>query len=376
VCDLLASTDRGVLVAGPAPPAQRQARDAVFDLARRTGWPLCAEATSQLRLARATGVPRFDAFDWVWRSEKGRAPLRPEAVIQLGGAPTSAGYERLIAEAAIRRVVVAPYGWPDPASTAEALACADAGPMASAVLESMGPDAARGEGAWARRLARLDGAVWGAVDKVAGASEGALDEAGVAGEVARACDGRAALMVGNSLPVRHLDAWVRGGAADVEVVSQRGASGIDGLVSGAAGYAAASRKPTVLLVGDVSFLHDLGGLAVARRVDVSLVLVVINNGGGRIFEQLPLGDREDLAAHLGHFTTPHAASLRHAAGTFGHAYARPEDRAALREAIGSALGRGGTTLVEAVVRPHGAAEQRRRVHTEVERVLGEHGEQP
>ncbi|MFW5925350.1 MAG: 2-succinyl-5-enolpyruvyl-6-hydroxy-3-cyclohexene-1-carboxylic-acid synthase [Myxococcota bacterium] len=358
LADLLASTDRGVIVAGPAPLAAVDTREAVFALARRTGWPLCAEATSQLRFARTTDVPRFDAFDWVWRSEGGRARARPDAVLQLGAPPTSGGFERLVSDRTVRRFVVAPHGWPDPTSTAEAMLSCDVDLTVRAVLDALG-EGRPAHGDFAHTLTELDALVWGTVASELQAPE--LSEARVAADVVRACDQRALLMVGNSLPVRHLDAWVRGGDRDVSVASQRGASGIDGLISGAAGLAHGADQPTVLLVGDVSFLHDVNGLAAARHVKGPLVVVVLHNGGGRIFDQLPLGARDDLRAHMPHFTTPHGAALEHAAGLYGHRHVRVDAPSALRSALASAVGTEGTTVLEAVVPPDGAAAQRQRV---------------
>lgn len=358
LAELLASTDRGVIVAGPAPLAAADTREAVFALAQRTGWPLCAEATSQLRFARTAEVPRFDAFDWIWGSEAGRARARPDAVLQLGAAPTSAGFERLTADGTVRRFVVAPHGWPDPTSTAEAMLRCDVHLTVRAVLDTLG-NGRPAHGDFAHTLAELDGLVWGTVASELQAPE--LSEARVAADVVRACDQRALLMVGNSLPVRHLDAWVRGGGRDVAVASQRGVSGIDGLVSGAAGLAHGAYRPTVLLVGDVSFLHDVNGLAAARHVKSPLVVVVLHNGGGRIFEQLPLGARDDLRAHMPHFTTPHGAALEHAAALYRHRHVRVDEPSALRSALASAVGAEGTTVLEAVVPPEGAAAQRQRV---------------
>jgi 2-succinyl-5-enolpyruvyl-6-hydroxy-3-cyclohexene-1-carboxylate synthase len=126
-------------------------------------------------------------------------------------------------------------------------------------------------------------------------------------------------------------------------------SGIDGLVSGAAG-AASVAGATVLLLGDVSLLHDLHGLLVAARQTSPMVIVVLANGGGRIFDTLPIG--QDAARAL--FTTPTDHDLAALARFAGIAHACAYDAAALSHAVTAALARPGATLVEARVAPDSA----------------------
>src|SRR5690606_16730415 len=132
---------------------------------------------------------------------------------------------------------------------------------------------------------------------------------------------------------------------------QRGASGIDGLVSAAAGAALATGEPCALLIGDVSLLHDARGLAVAAASKAPVTIVVIANGGGRIFEQLPVGTAP--AAALAHFVTPHEVRLDALAAAYGVVHRRVEDLDALRAALASSP-TSGAVLIEAVVPPRGA----------------------
>src|SRR5690606_4897387 len=114
----------------------------------------------------------------------------------------------------------------------------------------------------------------------------------------------------------------------IRVWSQRGLSGIDGLVSGAAGAAVRARVPSVCLLGDVSFLHDVGGLAAARNVETPLALVVVDNGGGRIFEHLPLEPWLRTHPESARFwITPQSFELGHAAHLYGLPYAEAETAA-------------------------------------------------
>ena len=135
-----------------------------------------------------------------------------------------------------------------------------------------------------------------------------------------------------------------------DVFLQRGASGIDGLIAGAAGVARASRRPTLLILGDVSAAHDLSSLAVARTVRTPLAVVVIDNGGGHIFDHLPLyqemGEHPDFQL----WTTPPRLDFKAAAKTYGVNFAAPPDIDSIAPAVATALTRPGATLL--VIRTH------------------------
>jgi 2-succinyl-5-enolpyruvyl-6-hydroxy-3-cyclohexene-1-carboxylate synthase len=143
------------------------------------------------------------------------------------------------------------------------------------------------------------------------------------------------------------------------VLTQRGASGIDGLVAGMAGAHRASGCPGALLVGDVSVAHDLGALQTLPRDGAPLVILVLNNRGGRIFEQLPVAARAPEA--MAHFLTEPRATLEPLVAAFGLPYRRADEVAALSAALDEALARRGPTVIEAVVPPGGAAIAARRL---------------
>jgi 2-succinyl-5-enolpyruvyl-6-hydroxy-3-cyclohexene-1-carboxylate synthase len=203
---------------------------------------------------------------------------------------------------------------------------------------------------WAERVVRADAAAW---ECVAREAEGpALTEGVIARRLCDALPADAVLCVGNSTPVRDLDTYVPASARPLRVLHQRGASGIDGLVAGAAGARSRVDAPVALLLGDVSLSHDLGALALAGAARGPLVLVAVQNRGGRIFEQLPIARRSELGALFdAHFLTPQSVDLSHAAAAHGLAFRRVTTPADLTEALAFALARDGATLLEAVAEP-------------------------
>ena len=163
----------------------------------------------------------------------------------------------------------------------------------------------------------------------------------------------------------------RRGRAAVSLVSQRGASGIEGAIAGAFGAASQADAPLTLLLGDISFLHDIGSLWAAEPARVQrpphsrpVVLVTINNDGGRIFEQLPIAGHPGVPLEL--WTTPHRMRLRAAAELYGIGYAEVADRSGLRRALESAYAGSGVTLVEVVVDADSALRSQRAVSAELE----------
>jgi 2-succinyl-5-enolpyruvyl-6-hydroxy-3-cyclohexene-1-carboxylate synthase len=152
------------------------------------------------------------------------------------------------------------------------------------------------------------------------------------------------LFVGNSLVVRLIDAFSKL-PAGYPVYSNRGASGIDGLISTAAGVQRASAKSTLAIVGDLSALYDLNALALLRQVSAPFVLIVVNNNGGQIFSLLPTPQSERERFYL----MPQNVQFEHAAAMFSLRYHRPENWEQLDTALSSAWRQPGTTLIELVV---------------------------
>lgn len=363
--EALDSSARPVILCGPTDSRGATFADAMDVLCERSGALLLAEASSQLRYRGLRHA--FGAFDTIWQTESGRGACLPDFVLQLGTPPISKGWEKLSAERRIRRIVVHPWKWADPSSEADAIVHADLGSVVNA-LGRADFRISRRDQAFASRLRRAEDLAWGAADAILAAAGDELTEGGVARTVVDSLLPASALVLGNSLPIRDVETWTPPNAKRLSVYCQRGVSGIDGVISGAAGVASTLDGSTTLLIGDVSFLHDLNGLQLASRSRNPLVIVVIQNGGGRIFEQLPIA-RSGKASWLSFFTTPHAADLSSAAATYGCSFIRTRSVNGLRRALESAQTQPGCTIIEAVVSPNSALQLGHELLEQVERAL-------
>jgi 2-succinyl-5-enolpyruvyl-6-hydroxy-3-cyclohexene-1-carboxylate synthase len=173
-------------------------------------------------------------------------------------------------------------------------------------------------------------------------SGGELSEPLVARLVSRYIPQGHGLCVASSMPVRDLDAFAATGGAPVPVAANRGASGIDGTVATAAGFARGLGAPVTLLIGDLALLHDLNSLAMLRGLPVTVV--VLNNDGGGIFHFLPVSRQEAYFEKF--FGTPQGVGFGPAAEMFGLRYEAPRTPEAFLEAYRDASASGGSSILE------------------------------
>jgi 2-succinyl-5-enolpyruvyl-6-hydroxy-3-cyclohexene-1-carboxylate synthase len=347
---------RGVVVAGPVPDPQRVG-PAVLRFAARVGFPVLADPLSGARFGPADGALRVAAYDFALRSEEARAALRPDVVVRVGASPTSATLGTWLLESHGASHIVVDEGdrWKDHAATATDVLTADPvatlemlGERVVALRDASGPEVGA-DATWLDRWAAVDEAARAVLRRAEtdGEPSAPVHDGAVWAPIARAVPA-AAVFVSNSMPVRDLDVFAVPDERSWTVIGNRGASGIDGIVSAAFGVDAGSApdradgSPTVCVIGDLAFFHDQNGLLWSREADLSVVFVLIDNDGGGIFHMLPIADHEpDFTRY---FATPHGLDFRHAAALHGIEL-RDATPATLEEEVRRAVVRGGTQVV-------------------------------
>ena len=306
---------RGVVVAGSN---WWMAPSEVAALASQLGWPLLAEPMSGLRQpawALAAGQALLGSERFLERH-------RPEVVLQIGATPTTRATQRFVAAAERLVVVDAFHVDPDPEHRATWRLLADPDRLATQLIRSVRPAPDDWKAAWTDLDERARRAMDGVLDATDDPTELRL-----ARDLAAIVPEGGTLFVGNSLPIRDLD-FAMSPRDGLQVLANRGASGIDGLVSTALGVASAGIGPTFALIGDLSLLYDVGALLWnGARLPADLVLVVANNRGGAIFgalDQRTLPERDRL------FVTPHDVDVEAVCAAAGVGHDRVEQMSRFR----------------------------------------------
>ncbi len=341
----LAAADDGIVVAGPEPgdglEAARARARAALAVARRLGWPLLADPLAGAR-ALPAAIRRYDAY---LRSPDLAAALTPRAVLRLGAPPVSKSLAELVARVPPQSayLVDAPGAYADPGLTTGHVIEAPVEALLRRVAALV--PAGRRAAALTTRFALAERAAALAQDE-AMAAMGDLFEGRVLHELAALMPAESTLYVGNSMPVRDADTFFQARRRGVAVLGNRGASGIDGVVSSALGARAAwPERPLVLAIGDISFFHDLNGLLAARRFGLSITVVVLQNDGGGIFSFLPQARHGEAFERL--FGTPLGLQSAPAVRMHGGRFSRVDTVPGLRRAVRSGLASTGLTVVEA-----------------------------
>ena len=346
LAEAIESAPQGVIICGPRCPAAGFPL-AVTHLARLTGYPVFADALSGVRFGRQVEQSNgliLGGYETFLQRTITAHWKPPEVILRFGGMPTSTALMTwLEGIATARHILITGSGrwaddthhlaeliWADPELTCQRLTAH------LAASRQVQPDSA-----WAESFQRVENQVWEAVTAARAAEN---FEGAVLAEVVEHLPAGAALFVASSLPVRHLDQFVRPSAKDLRVFANRGASGIDGTISSALGVAAASKGPLVLVMGDLAFYHDLNGLLALRRCGVKATIVVINNDGGGIFQRLPIAKFDPPFTEL--VRTPHGLTFAPAAQMFGADYVLAEGQGAFQRALEKAVGSSASTIIE------------------------------
>jgi 2-succinyl-5-enolpyruvyl-6-hydroxy-3-cyclohexene-1-carboxylate synthase len=296
----IAAEPRGAIVCGPIaePIAEPAAR-----LAAACGWPLLAEPTSGVRCGPHDRSHVVAHYDVLLRIERFAGEHAPGLILRVGDMPTSKPLRTWAAQAP--QVVLDPHAaWHEPTRRAELLLRSAAAPALDALAAAVEVRAREADTGWLTEWRAADGLVPPALEdapdgfepKILAALEPELPEGAI-------------VWLSSSMPVRDVEAYFPASPKQLRFLANRGANGIDGVVSSAAGAALAAGAPAWLLTGELALLHDVGGLLAARRAHADLHVICLNNGGGAIFDFLPVAEHADPVLYEEHIAAPAAVDL-------------------------------------------------------------------
>ena len=386
---LVADARRGVLVAGRHERATPLGH-AGAAFAAAAGWPLLADPLSGARRGEAA-IAHYDAL---LREPSFLAGVTPDLILRVGDLPVSKPLRSWLAGLSrVRQVALDPEAaWQDPGAVlydSLALEPASALSRLASWLADASTPSSRVEEDWL--------AIWRSADERAAEAilgefaDHQISEPAAAAELGVLLPEHATLFVASSMPVRDIETFWPVRADPPRVLCNRGASGIDGTISSALGAAAAADGPVVLLIGDVAFAHDIGGLLAVRRLGLKLTIVLLDNGGGGIFDFLAIsrsqmaragrtaastpGAEADMALddediYTRHVATPTGLDFARAAALYGLSHERVEDVFAFRSALERSLdGTHESSIIEVRGERNANVELHRRIWEAVSRSL-------
>ncbi|SHJ75062.1 2-succinyl-5-enolpyruvyl-6-hydroxy-3-cyclohexene-1-carboxylate synthase [Desulfatibacillum alkenivorans DSM 16219] len=338
---ILKKAQRGLLVIGRL--ENNDDRQGAAALAPMLGWPVFCDIASSLK--GAVGDREIFSLD----HPKALALVNdyaPDVILQLGSGLVSKHYYAAILKGGAKYIIqVCPRReHRDPSFKVNIKIKAGVGDFFNSLddITNLLQDAEAAE-------SLVQAAEQVRTDLTAATPRDALSFPLIAGIINQNIPGDEALFPGNSNAIRAFDMAWPASAQGVQVVTNRGVSGIEGNLATSLGFAEGSGKRVTAVIGDVSMLHDLNSLAMVSQSQASVILIIVNNRGGRIFERLPIRDFPEIADPM--MTTPHGFDFSRAAAMFSLPYAKAETPDKLKKAYKEALSEGGSRVIEVMLDP-------------------------
>lgn len=308
----LSPEQNGIIICGPIDDEEFPA--AVVELAEKLQFPILADPLSQLRSGNHEGTMIIDTYDTILRNEEARKALKADIIIRFGAMPVSKYLTFFIKENADAKhwVIDSGDGWRDPSLLATKMIFSGEKDFC---MKLAGKIDRRRSGEYSAKWQGLNDLTKNLLEKVKENSR--LSEARLFYELGRLLPQGATLFVGNSMPIRDLDTFFHYNTKSIRIMANRGANGIDGTVSTALGAATVS-SPMYLVLGDLTFFHDLNGLIQAKLSGLNIKIIVVNNNGGGIFSFLPQAGEPKNFEKL--FGTPLNLNFEHAVRMYDGRY--------------------------------------------------------
>jgi 2-succinyl-5-enolpyruvyl-6-hydroxy-3-cyclohexene-1-carboxylate synthase len=354
----LKNTSRGVCIVGalesPADAAE------VRSFVKRLGWITFADSLSQLR--QESDFESLMTYGDLSLLTSVTEDLQPDTILHIGGRLVSKRVSTLLSPSQTSKIVSVGSSKDhfDPNYGIQTRYVAPLHTLAA--IDVSGPQDSRFQRSWLARNA----AVAARISNILGRGDGELTEPAVLRALSLHTPNDHTLMVGNSMPIRDFEMFAATRPDAPRMIANRGASGIDGILATACGAAIGEDKPLTLVIGDLSTLHDLNSLALARHVRSPLPIAIVNNDGGGIFSLLPVSSTEHFEPLFG---TPHGLRFTDLVRGFGLPYEAPTSIDDFVRSYQRSLSRPGATVLEITTDRNANAEFHRSINREIVTLL-------
>jgi 2-succinyl-5-enolpyruvyl-6-hydroxy-3-cyclohexene-1-carboxylate synthase len=354
---LLQTCERGLLIAGPD-KFDLEFSNQISKVSNLLGYPIFADVASNLRFGNYDKKNVIINYDAMLRSKIIENKIKPEFILQFGRIITSKSLEDFLAKQNIPRYMINEFAdWFDPANKSIASINMKPADFCSEILKLTGvAHTTKPNNRWIKKLRLLDEKIESLKSELVN-SIPFPNELAITNELLKSIPSDSNIMIGNSLPIRDFDYFASKQDKDFKIFNNRGASGIDGIISTAFGIAAASNKPTFLLIGDLSFYYDLNSLLISKQLKIPLIIVLINNDGGGIFEVLPISKYSEIFSPF--FKVSHQLDFKPFTKGFGGFYKKVNSWNDFSTSILGAIKRKSFSVIEVKTDAKKSLEQRR-----------------
>lgn len=307
----------GIIVVGPA-IFSNQLKQKIKKLSALKRFPIFADGASNFRSDIRENDLIISNFDAFLRSEEFIKNIQPDVILQFGRTPTSVSLENYFAKIKSDRYIINEFGdCFDPGMTAKRIIKADVYSFIDSLIKMVKMSSLKYDTNFLKLLLTIDDLCeWLKVEFINNSH--LIDETNVIWNIARNIPEKGVVFVSNSTPIRDLDFFLQKSDKNFIVHQNRGASGIDGIISTALGIAEATKERTFLLIGDLAFFHDLTSLYNAKSEHINLTIILLNNNGGGLFNFLPIAKEKEVFKK--YFLTPLKLDFEKIIKTFGIDY--------------------------------------------------------
>ncbi|MFC3884715.1 2-succinyl-5-enolpyruvyl-6-hydroxy-3-cyclohexene-1-carboxylic-acid synthase [Bacillus songklensis] len=332
--------ERGIIVCGDHD--DEEFASTVVKLAEKLNYPILADPLSQLRSGKHSKERVVTAYDTFLKNEQLVPGLKPDIVIRFGAMPVSKPLLLFLKQHEPKEMIVVDGGggWREPTLSATDMIHCEEKHFCRELCRLTG-ESIRSSTDWLNKWMLVNEKTTEWLQKLM--DEEVISEGKVVTELASLLPDPSTLFVGNSMPIRDVDTFFYANDKSIRILANRGANGIDGVVSSALGVST-NDAPTVLLIGDLSFYHDLNGLLAAKMNKLNLTVILVNNDGGGIFSFLPQSKEEKHFESL--FGTPIGIEFEKVVEMYSGRFQRVETWKEFRQAVRDSFAQKGLKVIE------------------------------
>ena len=339
IANMVNETKSGIVLVGKL--ESRAEAESVLRFAQRINWPIFPGINSGLRfqLSKNNFIPYYDQ---IFSFEKLQEKFSPETVLQFGSRIVSKHVLEFIKQAKSKnyiQILSHPFRH-DPQHNVTLRIEGDVEEICQSLMNEVSSNPKM---PWLEGLVETSNVIESIMDTFVHAEQN-VNEIAVARIISQIIPEKNALFLASSMPIRDMDMFASTNGSIIPVASNRGASGIDGTLATATGFAVGNNLPVTLVIGDLAMIHDLNSLLLLRSIKQPVIVILINNNGSGIFSFLPIADFEDIFEE--YFGTPHDLTFEKAAEMFGVDYYNPQTNGEFQKIYQEALMNNGSTIIE------------------------------